>query len=237
MADLIPVDSHSELPPSSSDKWMKCGAWLRLNHGRPDSTSAAAEEGTRAHLVFEKLILDEDVPAGTTVETLTHLATGMDYIYDVLKEGAEVFAETRVDFGDQFGYVDLTGTADAIILDPDCLTILDLKFGMGLVEVEDNTQLMIYLSGAVALFGQRDRYRIGIFQPRAYHKDGPLRFQEVSAETLQEFNVALEAAIAANYKGGKAHVGPWCRNWCKALGNCAAVAHANLHLIRTTEID
>ena len=49
---------HSELPPSSSDKWMVCHGWLQANrpYRSKKVSSAAAEEGTLAHSVLESLI-------------------------------------------------------------------------------------------------------------------------------------------------------------------------------------
>jgi len=49
MTEVAGPESHSELPPSSSDKWINCHAWRRQVAGVEDVSSAAADEGTLAH--------------------------------------------------------------------------------------------------------------------------------------------------------------------------------------------
>lgn len=249
--------SHSDLPPSSADMWHNCYGWRATvaqhveTYGRPKS-SAAAEEGTLAHEKMEAHLhataptLSPTIPAPDSPQELTHeddeyddLLPMIEWVYD---QPGELFLESRIDFGQQFGYVDLTGTTDLVLAEPSRLTIGDLKYGRHVVEIEDdlgrtNRQLMTYLSGAVARFGKAEEYRLVILQPRAWHRDGPIREKIISHSELEVFNFELEEAIAANYQGGECTPGPWCRPYCPALKTCKAVAALSLQRFRDNPVE
>ncbi len=220
MPELEPA--HSELPPSSSDKWLKCHAWRRLTHGIEDVSSAAAEEGTRAHTAFERhLTLGEPIPD----EFYDYLTPCVEWVQD---QPGLLYCEERVDFGAWAGFVDLTGTSDLIIVDNDMLTIGDLKYGRGVVEVK-STQLMCYLVGAIEKFGLKPVYRLAILQPRAWHMDGTIRELLVYPDEVEVFKEYLAEAMRANYDPRSvATPGEHCQHFCKALGSCKAVS---THLI------
>lgn len=254
--------SHAELPPSSSDKWIHCWDWLRTNakhyedFGRP-GTSAAAAEGTAAHETFEKLVKGVHTisPKHAYPKTASgrgqyaaaqkeeHADTLGHCVDWVEEQPGVIYPETRVDFGAKHGYVGLEGTADITIVTPDKLQIADLKFGRILVEVADkdgnpNPQLMCYLLGAINKFGERDSYAITVLQPRAKHRDGPIRTKEISRTDLAIFEYDLFNAVEANYSHRHtATPGPWCRKFCDSLGSCGAVRKQALQLMRDTPID
>lgn len=253
---------HAELPPSSAYQWMICWGWRRTVaahrelYGEPPS-SAAAEEGTKAHEAFEKALLCSD-----TLAELPHPAMGVieaeaeawsDYVlenreeldpssshFDPLveclewvdrtleKDGLyELIPETRVDFGDRFGFVGLKGTVDLTMVGDSVLHIADLKFGKWLVELRDskgqlNKQLGSYLSGAIDTFGERGTYKLSILQPRASHPEGPFRTTTVSKAELVNFRFDLENAIEANYQNHPCTPGPHCAPYCPALSTCKA---------------
>lgn len=237
MTDEIEEDSHSELPPSSSDKWMKCPAWRRLNHGIEDETSEAAEEGTLAHWWLEKALLGEkDLSELDNEEMYDHLQACKEFI-----EGCgypNIHVEEKVDYGAEFGYVDLTGTADVIAFSDKKLVVMDLKYGRGLVEAHENTQLLCYLVGAVAKHGKRKSYEVWILQPRAYHADGPYRKFSVTPQKLAAFRKKLEAAIKGNYDLMSEPVaGEHCFKWCKAMPRCRAAAKRSLSLFEDNPIE
>jgi hypothetical protein len=228
--------AHSELPPSSSDKWFNCHAWRRLNAGIADTTSAAAEEGTLAHEWFaEHLLGNKDLVDCPDPEMSDHLMMCVDWVEQ--QEG-ERFVETRVNFGDPFGYVGLTGTADLIFVDAEDITVADLKYGRGVVEAVDNTQMICYLIGAVYKYGRRKSYRLAILQPRAWHKDGVIRTWSLSDKTLREWEDKVKVAIAGSYDSKSlAIAGDWCQHYCKALGRCKAAARKSLDLFRSEPDD
>jgi hypothetical protein len=233
---MTEVGEHSELPPSSADKWFYCHAWRRLVHGVPDTPSAAAEEGTLAHdWLANHLLGIRDLSELGDKIMYDHLMPVAEWVGD---QPGELHVETQVDFGSAFGYTGLTGTSDAILVHPKHLTIGDLKYGRVFVDVNDNLQLKAYLVGAVAKFGRRPRYRLVIMQPRAWdeEKPGTIRETWISDEELQVFEAELDLAIAANYNPrSKPKVGEYCRHYCKALGRCPAAAEHSLNLLRMYE--
>jgi hypothetical protein len=214
---------------------MQCHAWLRYTRGIPNTSSDAANEGTRAHEVFEKLVTRQlDIVDVDDPELADGLGLCLDWVND---QAGIVHAEVEVDFGAKFGFVDLFGTSDIVIDHSSDLTVADLKYGRGLVEVAGNTQLMIYLSGAVAKFGRRPQYRLAILQPRGNHPDGPTRECIVTNAELDKFEQELGYAISMNYHPrGNPKVGDHCRAYCKALGSCPAVAAHSIQLFRSTPV-
>jgi hypothetical protein len=234
---------HSALPPSAASKWLVCGAWMRLNAVLPkEVSSAAADEGTLAHAHFEKAILKaypRHVDTKDTDEILDLLRPAPDMEADlklamewIAKQRGEVYPEINLDYGDQFGFIDHTGTADLVIVDRELLTIGDLKYGRTIVDVADNPQLLIYLSAAIQKFGKKPLYRLMVFQPRAWHRHGYIRDWYVTNEEMELFNVQLKKAIQANYRGGRPNPGPWCQEFCKAIAICPGPKEAAIKLFK-----
>lgn len=231
---------HSELPPSSADKWFVCHAWRRLTWGLPDESSEAAEEGTIAHAwLSDHLLGKRDLADCPDEEMADLLFSVVGWIQDQLETpGTVLHVEHRVDFGALFGYVDLTGTSDQIFVHPKHLTVADLKYGRGLVEVVRCLQLLIYLAGAIHEFGPRERYRLVIQQPRAWHEKGPIREWWITHAEMEEFLPQLEQAIKANYDPrAEATPGDHCMKWCKAMSRCRSVAQDSLRRLAQTEED
>jgi len=230
---------HSDLPPSSADKWFHCHAWLKLTRSIPQKPSSpAAEEGTRAHAYLEKHLLGEQLlEQATEPGMFDYLSSCVDWIETQVQETQGLlYVESRVDFGAGFGFVGLTGTADVVVVSDKELLVADLKYGFGLVEARRNLQLMTYLVGVVHQHGPREKYRLAVMQPRAEHPEGRIRQWEVDNPLLEEFSEALDRAITANYKGGPAKTGRHCRNYCPALGSCPAVTEQAIKLYRSLPV-
>jgi hypothetical protein len=137
--------------------------------------------------------------------------------------GSDIYSEIRVDFGERFGYVGLTGTSDLVLVHPERIEVIDFKYGKQLVEAGNNPQMMTYLLGAVSRFGPRPSYRITIAQPRADHFLGPIRSADISQEDLDAFASRVEVAVRDSYLKPKLTPGAHCRNYCNALSVCPAV--------------
>ena len=228
--------SHSELPPSSSDKWFHCHAWRRQVAGIEDTSSAAAEKGTLAHeWLSEHLLGRRELSTLNNEEMFDYLMSCVDWVKE---QPGELHVEVKVDFGAAFGFVDLTGTSDLIFVDDDHITVGDLKYGRQPVEVEENLQMLTYLVGAVHRFGQRPSYRLVILQPRPFHVDGPIREWTISNEDFLEFRAKLEKAIEGNYNPRSKHTtGDHCRKFCKGLGTCPAAKKHSLSLLAQYPMD
>lgn len=163
--------AHARLSPSGSKRWFACPGSVVLEHGLPDSSNVYSDSGTAIHevaawcLTEHKraltrigdliLVSDEGEPARHVefTEDMADLAQG--YVDFVRFEGINhrVLVEKRVDFSDFVAVPDQTGTADAIIVNEEdgVLSLIDLKTGYRPVDVVENSQLMLYALGAVAL--------------------------------------------------------------------------------------
>jgi len=134
--------------------------------------------------------------------------------------------------------IDLFGTADCVAYRPDTqhLMVVDLKFGRGVpVNVQGNTQLLYYGAGvahpdslapfcaqAGLVFSGVKDVDLVIVQPRAFHRDGPVRrasytYAEVRDWSRTVLYSGVERAMADNGKTLRA--GDHCR-WCPALPHC-----------------
>ncbi len=226
--------AHSELGPSASDKWMVCPAWRRFTQVIPKAPSGkAAEEGTEAHALLEAVLVGRIASVEhANMEMAKHVQSCADWVY---AQSGIVHPEVEVDYGEEFGYVNLFGTSDIIIEHKEHLTVGDLKYGFGLVEAEDNSQMMIYLVGAVARFGEREKYRLVILQPRGNHFKGPIREVWVPHAELLVFKSKLAAAIADSYTNKPPVVGAHCRNYCAALATCSGVKEHAVRLFKSTD--
>lgn len=126
-----------------------------------------------------------------------------------------------------------SGTADAIIVSsegPPRVTVLDLKFGRGIVvDVVENPQMMIYAAAALSEFFPGDMRASAetiIVQPRAWHPDGPVRRSQDSAVTLAAWiERALHRAALTESLTAPLTPGPWCQ-FCKAAAYCPALKTA-----------
>lgn len=125
------------------------------------------------------------------------------------------------------------GTCDALIVAPmNRLIVIDYKHGQGnAVEVEDNHQLLYYGLGAYYSLPKHIREEMAyvetvIVQPRAYHKDGPVRKHLYTVKELLDHEVELKDAIGRVRQGDETlNAGSWCK-WCNAKPVCPAQREA-----------
>ena len=186
--------------------------------------------------VWEELNAGGGVEVLVTQEMREAIALYVDTVFHRLLEaghGAVLYVEHRVSLDKLDPPEPMFGTGDAIIMGPNSLTIVDLKYGTGVVvEVKDNPQLKEYALGGMldlphiaSWIGSWNEMRFStiIVQPRAEHPDGPVREATYGYRELREFGHALiEGAKAAHDPNAKLTPGPWCR-WCKAAAFCPAL--------------
>jgi hypothetical protein len=109
------------------------------------------------------------------------------------------------------------GTADSNYPGMDgYIKLYDLKFGAGvIVEVKGNTQLKIYAVGILRDWPDALGVDMWIVQPRAEHRDGPIRHVRYSREELLAFQAELkERADVTQKHNAPFNAGDWCL-WCK----------------------
>ena len=239
-------NKHALLSASSAYRWLACPPSALLSAKYEDTSSSYAQEGTAAHALAEYKVLKAlGRKADDPTENLDYFNEEMDEATDayagyVLEQVAEakkattdpiVLVEQRVDFST---YVpDGFGTADALIIADDKLSITDLKYGQGvLVEADHNPQLMCYALGAYEMFSALydiETVSMTIFQPR---RDSVSVFEMKASDLLDwaENTLKPKAELAAEGKGDFT-AGEHCR-FCKAKADCRARAEANLALAR-----
>lgn len=241
-ADLIVVerDKHCELSPSGSHRWSKCPGSIRLSREVGETRSIYAEEGTAAHALAEVCLLS-DVTAyecdgeiegvEITDEMRDAVSLYVGYVLSLALRTApgESWIERPFDLDSLHPPAPMYGTSDFVCLTRDgVLHVVDFKYGAGVaVEVKDNLQLTYYALGAylsLSRFAARiNKVMLTLVQPRAPHRDGPIRSVEVNWTELVDFWVALSAAAdAALAPDAPLVAGEHCR-FCPALAQCPEV--------------
>lgn len=183
--------------------------------------TAASEKGDLWHehmetrIVFGTLPIECDPDAAEAMEALA------EYVDKRFKEagpGAKIYVEQQLDIPETGEF----GTADIIIVSPILLEIDDEKSGYVPVKVKHNEQLMTYLLGAIAKYGPRPKYRLGIHQPNYDHIDGPVRYWEPTNEDIIAFRAEVLDSIA---NADRVLAGPHCKEtYCEHRGACSAFA-------------
>ena len=239
-------DIHSPLSPSSAFRWIKCTPSAKLNAALPDSTSEYALQGTAAHTLCEyklQKLLGKDAKDPT--ENLTYFDAEMadctdsyqQYVSERIEKAKQfckdpiVLVEQKLDFSKWVpqGF----GTGDCVIVADNVLTVIDFKYGVGvLVEAEQNPQMMCYALGALALFDSIydiENVVMTIFQPR---RDNISTYELSKKELLQWADEILSPAaqLAAKSKG-EFKAGKHCK-FCKVKATCRKRAEYNLELAR-----
>lgn len=243
-------NQHSNLAASAGSKWVYCPPTLWMEEGIPNLTSKYAQEGTDAHRLAE-LKIDVAVKKITRAafnRELKKLKKASQF-YDkdmetytdqhrdlVLEEfngmqNAEIFTEQKVDYGNWApgGW----GTADAILVNDDLLSIWDLKYGKGVkVRADHNIQLMLYALGAYSKLGLLFNFnsvRMTINQPRI----GNLQTFEIGLDELFDWGdkvVRPAADQALNGEGNWDFDKPETWRFYRAAGFDRHLAEQNLKI-------
>lgn len=236
---------HAFLPPSAAAAWVACALWPTMNQRYPETDDKpAAREGTAAHWTFEEMLYRRPIDAG-------HVAPNGVAVTGEMIEGAEMYVaavaeayasmsvshyhvEERIDIPDVhpanwgtpdtwlFGHNPTSGRAR--------LVLPDYKFGHEFIEVFENWQLVDYACGilhALEIDGSGDEWvdvELVIVQPRAHHKDGPVRRWMTTAAALRPlFNKLRNAAEAAHQAAPEARPGPDNCKHCPGRHACEAL--------------
>lgn len=107
----------------------------------------------------------------------------------------------------------------------DRVIVYDYKHGQGIaVDAEENKQLMYYALGAAEL-GDYETIEVVIVQPRAVHRDGPVRRWTISRSDLAAFGEELKNRIASTRRAdAEVNAGSWCKkSFCPAMAACPAI--------------
>lgn len=201
------MSEHHRHSPSGAEAWFACPGMLAKCDGLPDETSEYSSEGTAAHAVRERcLIEDRDVQDfvgdwieadglyfEVTPEWVGWLQPGIDRIREAKGFTWMFEHRTQMDPWIPGGF----GTLDSGGISKDLIVIDDLKFGKGIpVEAELNKQLMIYALGFWMNYARHHtkakRFLLRIDQPRV---SGRGTEWETTLAELLAFAEELEAAV------------------------------------------
>jgi len=237
---------HSLLSASTSHRWLACTPSVFLEKQEPQrGSSPYAQEGTEAHELGElklRLEFGKITQAEYNSQYLMFKARSqywsqefedfVDEYVNLVKEQSEGFTEIhfelKVDYGHIIDVPDHFGTCDCVIVFPDKVTIVDLKYGKGvLVEAENNSQLSLYaLAACQTLKLEVSSFRIIICQPRLDNFSS----WDVSFVDLWKWGTGYARQRAQLAKEGKGDFCPGekqCR-FCKLAGKCNARADVRL---------
>lgn len=246
---------HALLSASGAHRWINCTPSARLEeeYGKNSSSNYAAE-GTLAHelaelylrldvlhnitanefnLQYDKIINDELF----NEEMLEMVPIYTDYCADQYQQAltdsgsARLIAEQKLDLT---RYVpESFGTADCVIVQDDCIEIIDLKYGKGVkVDAEWNKQLMLYALGALVEYEMDydfSQVRMTIVQPRM---NSISTFQLSLKELYAWADNDLVPAAKKAYKGeGDLAAGEWCR-FCGVKNRCRKLYEQQMQIAK-----
>lgn len=232
---------HSNLGASSSYRWMACPGSVALSRDVPRKDTVFSKEGTAAHKLGEIAYEAGMHPSnwlGEKVEgvEVTHdmvnaVAIYVDYLRDLAILDNQLMLEHKFDLQKLNPPAPMFGTSDCTCYVPHefKLIVADYKHGAGVaVEVENNTQLMYYALGAMLELGKQkkvEEIEMVIIQPRAQHRDGPIRKWSCTRQDILKFAGDLIAAAKETMKPeADLHAGKHCR-FCPAQPRCPALHH------------
>jgi len=229
---------HSLLSPSSAERWISCPASVRLSETLPEPPeSAYALEGTAAHALAEQTaraaLLGGEPLFDAWSETYAEHITDLDELIGHVKAYVDLLAERLAAYPNSVlmleqrlptGVPQSWGTSDAVIVSPQHVEIVDLKYGMGVrVDPQDNPQLRLYAVGALeaygSLLGEVTEVLMTVHQPRLEHT----ATATMTPDDLLAWRDSI-IGVAETALGDDAPFGPSeaaCR-WCPARGQCKA---------------
>lgn len=255
--------AHSPLGASGAERWMSCPgstdlinalslpqtdepSWTREGHAMHEAAAHCLVNGLDSWEItgqtFHETVIDEDL--------MRHVQVYLDHVRGL----GSFLIPPYIEYGISspvhpsfYGTVDFGGYA------LDRIVVRDFKGGAGIVvEVEENAQTKYYAFG---LIEEIEKARgeplpddmivdLGIVQPRAFHKDGPIRTWETTVGAIKAWvhDELVPAMFRAEWDK-TLDAGPWCR-FCPAKLVCplltglfrAAAIHNPEELIHTNSV-
>lgn len=268
--------THAKFSPSKMQRIIACPGSVALESAYPDKRSGYADEGTVAHHIAAMCLTqnsDAHEMIGSSFEVsatgdVTNHPDGRfkidqdfaDYVQvyvDMVRRmavGGILLVEQRVYFSEAVGVPDQSGTADAIIIFPHKIVVIDLKFGMGVkvyaaYEGYDptapkvpkrypNEQAATYAVGVLETFGdlidltEMQEVTLVISQPRLDHLDEQsFSLTDIHAHKARARNAVLVATVAQkDYEADRDlrqeyfKAGDKQCKFCKAAATCPTLA-------------
>ena len=239
---------------STAANWTCSGRIAMATLVGEEKESEHAARGTAAHTVAERCLrknVEADTFIGQTIKTKQHeieidqeladsAQTHVDYVRSLSKAPtAHTFIEQKFSLAKLDPPFGAGGTCDAIIVHADSMEVVDLKNGMGVVDVNENKQLRTYALCALLNAPSANVKTITstVVQPRAPHKDGRIRSETYHVADLIDWTVDLLARMRLSKQaltefealdGSRIAFDAWAEKWlttgactfCPAEGIC-----------------
>ncbi len=204
------MKKHARLGPSGWDRWSNCPGSPALCDTVPNTTSRYAAHGSVAHEVADRVLREDVASAGALLgevfqqegfsfEVDDEMVEAVDRYVEIVRErvlDGLLFPEQGVPIGHLTGETGAAGTSDAIVIEGKRMTVVDLKYGMGVrVNAVGNGQGRLYALGALQKFGSSyediEEVEVMIVQPRL--PDG-ISSEVLTIGELEEFKDEVELA-------------------------------------------
>jgi len=240
-----------KLRPSAADRWTVCHGSERLiaKQNVTEKSQLYTHEGTVAHMLCETALSKRIDPSeflnnvylsgGFKIvadqEMIDAVKVYVDYI---LNDIVRNYKKERVYFIESYASLEPMGvgglkggTADfkSINREYKIIHIVDYKHGKGIaVEIEMNKQLLLYALAALIKEDPRhtQKWRIvyTIVQPRAIHRNGPIRTSGMTSACLHQWfdDVIRPAAKSVNSVDAILHPSVTTCRFCTVSGDCTA---------------
>jgi len=235
------------------------GSWQLEKMAPVQPSGDAARVGTAVHAMIEHCLEENMNNASSFAGVTTLLDTSGDFsrwlkpgekdsngytipITDKMMQDCELCVDLVIKIMDQHPDGELFtemktvlipdkvgGTADVVIIDGDWACVIDYKNGVTHVDIDNNTQLMIYALGILEnckSAGYVRNWTLAIVQPNDFTDSRPVRTCKTSTLELEDYSgyvwravsdcevVPMKSQNPEDYCSGD-----WCQ-WCKGSANC-----------------
>ena len=201
--------NHSRFGGSSAHRWMHCPYSARPEFQIADEGGSAAKRGTAMHAAAEDLWHGRE--SKLAAADLKTVAEYVAFLRDLLRG-----PDCKLEFKAHAPSIhdEAFGTIDYVDYHLGVLTIVDLKTGKGVVDAEDNKQLLFYaIAVEDTLNIKPNEYRFYIWQ------NGEARLWMPDPEIVVGARFAMrDAATRCDF--AEPVMGDWCE-WCK-VKSCPA---------------
>lgn len=213
---------NQEIHCSQLARPMVCAGYLSFENLPKSVSGPAAEEGTAAGELLERVLLGHEIPA--QARNGVYFDDDMKFYTKPIAEEihgnrqSEVLCEQPIDWRTRSG-IWIRGKYDISFVREGKLYVDDLKYGWGIVEVKDNWQLIGYAIGEVIRRNIAfEKIVLRIHQPRPHHEDGNTRSWEVTYGELLGLKEKIESRMELIASGDKTlQTGSSCK-YCAAAG-------------------
>lgn len=270
MTTEVPT-AHARLSPSSSKRWFACPGSIVLEAAYPNESNEFSDEGTACHEVAawclrnaghgahervgEYIVVSHEGEPERTVKFTDDMADMVQAEVETVRklaDGAQLLLiEQRVDFSKIIGVDNSFGTLDVGIITADGeLQVRDFKFGHTPVEVEENTQLLIYALAAyeeLSLSFDITGIRLAIHQPKVagvtewvcsveYLTGGFRARLKKAVERVQRAEVGYGEGQTSGWESTFLHPNPNEKDcaFCRAKADCPAAARKLQEVVGAT---